>query len=162
MPRKLSKAQLTAHRVKRKLLGQSGAPTVTRTEEFWRRKHRYRMDQRDRLSAWRSVLRGDSLGLDIVIVMYADGTIRKAMPLRRVGPSGPYSLRSQTIARLVGPYIVVHKYAPKWLRVWAKREVGERCIEQYAPLTKRNCAESVKFARANELVNGIVERLRGK
>lgn len=127
----------TAQRVKRKLLGQTGVPTRSWTEEFWRAKHRRTLARRERLTLWRRALAREPLTLDIVCTLRPDGAVvtgyRRLRVLAQLHRSG---------------YIVVHKYAPKWLRYWAKLEAPGRVIEMYAPLTKRNVEESVRWQQA--------------
>lgn len=115
-------AGLRAYRVKRKLLGQTGAPTVTRTEEFWRISARRYAEGKAHLETflkgWRR--EGASFQGSGMYPISIDGNGEIWTWNVRDG-GGFIRSRSAHAGRIFrdGTMVLHYRRAPRWLRNWA-------------------------------------------
>lgn len=116
---------LRAYRVRRKLLGQTGAPTVTVTQEFWRARAARYANGKAHLETF---LAGRRRGVASFqgsaaypIAIDANGEI---WTWNATMGEGFERLRSRHAGRIFrdGAMVLHYKRAPRWLRNWAKTQ----------------------------------------
>jgi hypothetical protein len=148
-----------ARKVARKLTGTPAPIMTTRTEPFYAVRQRQRAVHHWRLQDWLERLRGR--GVTIGDVVYKEGVFAYGHKLY----SRPYRNGRRIKQKLWGVYwnewLVLSKHAPKWLHNWSRANWGQT-VSMWAPLTKRNVRESVRFAIAVEKAERVGRRLRGE